>query len=79
MVIYGNQKILILNIPNVKICFQKKKSSSTLHNKNQSIRHLGILEENLYCVFSRIGDKPERIFYTKFRLTKNHSDWKFQK
>ncbi len=59
----------------------KKKSASTLHNKNRSIRHLGILreKENLYCVFSRIGDCPERIFYTKFHLSKNYSDWKFQK
>jgi len=73
---------------NINIKFQqcqnlltRKKSKTNLHNKNGSIRHLGILKKKnyLHCVFSKIGDKPERIYYTKIHLSKNYLNWKFQK
>ncbi len=59
----------------------QKVSKTNLHNKNKSIRHVGILKKKnyLHCVFSRIGDKPERIFYTKINLHKKFEKWKFQK
>lgn len=59
----------------------QKKTKTTLHNKNGSIRHLSILKKKnyLHCVFSKIGDKPEKIYYTKVFLSKNYLNWKFKK
>ena len=59
--------------------FDPSKSNELLHNYEGAVRHVGLFVENniLYIFYSKIGDKPERIYFSKLNLEKNDKNWKF--
>jgi hypothetical protein len=59
--------------------FDLSKSNDLLHNYDGAIRHVGLFVENntLYIFYSKIGDKPERIYYSRLILEVNDKNWKF--
>lgn len=64
-----------------KFKFQKNifnKYEDKYHNKRGSIRHLCLLkrEEYLEVFFTKIGDKPERIYRGILKLLYNQKNWK---
>ncbi len=61
--------------------FNKKLNKEFLHNKPGSIRHVGILikKNKLYCFYTKIGDMPERIYYSWLSLSNNYKKWMLQK
>ena len=60
--------------------FDKKLSNEILHNYDGSVRHFSILIERniLYIFYTKIGDMPERIYYTSLKLNKDDANWKFK-
>lgn len=57
------------------------KYNDRYHNKRGSIRHLCLLirEEYLEVFFTKIGDKPERIYRGILNLSNNEKNWKVTK
>lgn len=61
--------------------FDKNLSKETLHNSDMSVRHVSVIKKggHLICFFTRIGDSPERIYFSKCNINNNVQKWKFKK
>ena len=59
--------------------FDKERSTEILHNYFGAVRHISFIIENniLFIFYTRIGDKPERIYYSKVNLTIDEKEWFF--
>lgn len=61
--------------------FYRDKSNDKLHNYDGAVRHLCvIIESNSLIVFyTKIGDKPEKIYFSKLNLKLDEKKWFFKK
>ena len=59
--------------------FYRNRSLETLHNYDGAIRHLCIIIENntLIIFYSKIGDKPEKIYFSQLDLKIQDKNWFF--